>query len=306
MRKGIGVSPGVVVRQGVLHPRDLRQSEDPPPGRGQNLRRTAAATTQRASEAAAELHALYQKVTSQVGTERGRHLSGPRVDPARSDVHGQNPPTDRRRSRDRAEALEHACWPNTRPCSRARKDEYHQRAAGRRPRRHHSPVRTSVADPAPQDPEGHQRSADARGQRTAALAGRDAGQSRSGRHRDASRRPDQPRGDSGPQPRRPRRQRRGRHSASVKNGDTVVVDGSSGHVLVNPDAETESAYLKLQREFFDLKDALAENRDLPAVTARRHHRSSCWPTSTTWTTPARPPRPWAPSASDCSAPSTCF
>ena len=53
----------------------------------------------------------------------------------------------------------------------------------------------------------------------------------------------------------------------VKTGDTIVVDGREGHVLVNPDAETTSAYLKLQREFFDLKDALAENRDQPAVTA---------------------------------------
>ncbi|HUY91838.1 MAG TPA: phosphoenolpyruvate--protein phosphotransferase [Pirellulales bacterium] len=53
----------------------------------------------------------------------------------------------------------------------------------------------------------------------------------------------------------------------VKNGDTVVVDGRDGHVIVNPDAETESAYRKLQREFFDLKDSLAENRDQPAVTA---------------------------------------
>ncbi len=38
-------------------------------------------------------------------------------------------------------------------------------------------------------------------------------------------------------------------------------------MLVNPDAETESAYRKLQREFVDLKDQLAENRDQPAVTA---------------------------------------
>jgi phosphoenolpyruvate-protein phosphotransferase (PTS system enzyme I) len=53
----------------------------------------------------------------------------------------------------------------------------------------------------------------------------------------------------------------------VKTGDTVVVDGREGHVLVNPDSETVSAYLKLQREFFDLKDALAENRDQPAVSA---------------------------------------
>ena len=53
----------------------------------------------------------------------------------------------------------------------------------------------------------------------------------------------------------------------VKNGDTLVVDGSTGHVIVNPDAEAESAYRKLQREFVHLKDVLAENRDLPAVTA---------------------------------------
>ena len=57
---------------------------------------------------------------------------------------------------------------------------------------------------------------------------------------------------------------------TVKNGDTVVVDGSSGHVIVNPDAEAESAYRKLQREFVHLKDVLAENRDLPAVTVDGH------------------------------------
>lgn len=53
----------------------------------------------------------------------------------------------------------------------------------------------------------------------------------------------------------------------VTNGDTVVVDGRDGHVLINPDAESESAYRKLQREFFHLKDQLAENRDHPAVSA---------------------------------------
>ena len=55
-----------------------------------------------------------------------------------------------------------------------------------------------------------------------------------------------------------------------KTGDTIVVDGRDGHVLINPDAETTSAYLKLQREFFDLKDTLAENRDQPAVSADGH------------------------------------
>jgi phosphotransferase system enzyme I (PtsI) len=53
----------------------------------------------------------------------------------------------------------------------------------------------------------------------------------------------------------------------VKTGDTLVVDGRGGHVLINPDAEQRSAYLKLEREFFLLKDQLAANRDMPARTA---------------------------------------
>jgi phosphoenolpyruvate-protein phosphotransferase (PTS system enzyme I) len=53
----------------------------------------------------------------------------------------------------------------------------------------------------------------------------------------------------------------------VKTGDTLVVDGRDGHVLINPDAEQRSAYLKLEREFVHLKDQLAANRDEPARTA---------------------------------------
>lgn len=53
----------------------------------------------------------------------------------------------------------------------------------------------------------------------------------------------------------------------VKTGDTVIVDGREGNVIINPDAETLSAYRKLEREFVNLKDKLAENRDAPAVTA---------------------------------------
>jgi len=51
----------------------------------------------------------------------------------------------------------------------------------------------------------------------------------------------------------------------VKNGDTLIVDGRAGHVILRPDSETVSAYLKLQREFVNLKDALAENREQPAI-----------------------------------------
>jgi phosphotransferase system enzyme I (PtsI) len=53
----------------------------------------------------------------------------------------------------------------------------------------------------------------------------------------------------------------------VTTGDTVVVDGREGQVLVKPDAEQLAAYRKLEREFVDLKDHLAENREHPAVTA---------------------------------------
>ncbi|HBE71669.1 MAG TPA: phosphoenolpyruvate--protein phosphotransferase [Planctomycetaceae bacterium] len=53
---------------------------------------------------------------------------------------------------------------------------------------------------------------------------------------------------------------------STKTGDTVVVDGREGHVIINPDPEVLAAYRKLEREFFDLRDALAHNRDAKAVT----------------------------------------
>ena len=53
----------------------------------------------------------------------------------------------------------------------------------------------------------------------------------------------------------------------IKTGDTVVVDGRDGHVEVNPNAETLAAFRKLEREFFDLQDKLAENRELPATTS---------------------------------------
>ena len=53
----------------------------------------------------------------------------------------------------------------------------------------------------------------------------------------------------------------------VKTGDEIIVDGRSGHVIIHPDPETLSAYRKLEREFFDLKDQRATNRDHPAKTA---------------------------------------
>ncbi|GAB5405135.1 MAG: phosphoenolpyruvate-protein phosphotransferase PtsI [Aureliella sp.] len=52
----------------------------------------------------------------------------------------------------------------------------------------------------------------------------------------------------------------------TKTGDTVIVDGREGHVIINPDPEVLAAYRKLEREFFNLRDQLAHNRDAPAVT----------------------------------------
>ncbi|MFO0953930.1 MAG: phosphoenolpyruvate--protein phosphotransferase [Isosphaeraceae bacterium] len=53
----------------------------------------------------------------------------------------------------------------------------------------------------------------------------------------------------------------------VKSGDLMVVDGRDGIVLVRPDREATSAYRKMQREFFDLKDRLVLNRDQRAMSA---------------------------------------
>jgi phosphoenolpyruvate-protein phosphotransferase (PTS system enzyme I) len=53
----------------------------------------------------------------------------------------------------------------------------------------------------------------------------------------------------------------------VRSGDPIIVDGRDGLIIVRPDAETTSAYRKMQREFFDLKDRLVLNRDQPAVSA---------------------------------------
>jgi len=51
----------------------------------------------------------------------------------------------------------------------------------------------------------------------------------------------------------------------VKTGDLLAIDGREGHVYVNPGAEVESAYRKIQREYVDIRDRLVENRDQEAV-----------------------------------------
>lgn len=58
--------------------------------------------------------------------------------------------------------------------------------------------------------------------------------------------------------------------AHTKTGDTIVVDGREGHVIINPDAEMLAAFRKLEREFVNLRDQLAHNHDSPAITADGH------------------------------------
>ncbi|MCA9174525.1 MAG: phosphoenolpyruvate--protein phosphotransferase [Planctomycetales bacterium] len=52
----------------------------------------------------------------------------------------------------------------------------------------------------------------------------------------------------------------------VKTGDAIIVDGRYGHVIINPDPEQLAAYRKIERDFINLKDQLAANRDQPART----------------------------------------
>jgi phosphotransferase system enzyme I (PtsI) len=57
----------------------------------------------------------------------------------------------------------------------------------------------------------------------------------------------------------------------VESGDLMIVDGRDGMVLARPDQEATAAYRKVQREFFNLKDRLIANRDLPAKSADGTH-----------------------------------
>ena len=53
----------------------------------------------------------------------------------------------------------------------------------------------------------------------------------------------------------------------VHTGDVLIVDGREGLVIANPGPEVESAYRKMQREYVDLRHQLVENRDQEAITA---------------------------------------
>jgi phosphoenolpyruvate-protein phosphotransferase (PTS system enzyme I) len=52
----------------------------------------------------------------------------------------------------------------------------------------------------------------------------------------------------------------------IKTGDLIAMDGREGLVYINPGAEVEATFRKLQREYVNLRDRLIENRDQEAVT----------------------------------------
>ncbi len=91
----------------------------------------------------------------------------------------------------------------------------------------------------------------------------------------------------------------------VKNGDTIIVDGREGHVIINPGAEIESAYRKLQREFFDLKDQLAANARAAGRDGRRRTDRAVGQRQQSGRRRSRRRR-WGPRASGFIAPSICF
>ncbi|MEZ6077531.1 MAG: putative PEP-binding protein [Pirellulaceae bacterium] len=52
----------------------------------------------------------------------------------------------------------------------------------------------------------------------------------------------------------------------TQTGDTLVVDGREGLVIVNPDPEVLAAYRKLEREFFNRASVGGQSRSKPAQT----------------------------------------
>ena len=55
-------------------------------------------------------------------------------------------------------------------------------------------------------------------------------------------------------------------SSEINHGDMVIVDGSSGTVIVNPDADTVARYRKKIEQDKKARRSLSDIRDLPAVT----------------------------------------
>jgi len=58
----------------------------------------------------------------------------------------------------------------------------------------------------------------------------------------------------------------GEISHKVKTGDTVIIDGSRGKVIIRPDEKTVKHYIATQRQRVTFEEELRQLKDLPAVT----------------------------------------
>lgn len=65
----------------------------------------------------------------------------------------------------------------------------------------------------------------------------------------------------------------GNITSEVSGGDTVIIDGNRGVVIINPDEEQLDEHRELERKLHRLEAELAELRDLPAVTKDGHQVS---------------------------------
>ena len=55
-------------------------------------------------------------------------------------------------------------------------------------------------------------------------------------------------------------------STDISGGETIIIDGNRGIVILRPDERTLARYRKLQQEFQTFEQALIKEKDLPAVT----------------------------------------
>ncbi len=89
MQKGIGVSPGVAV--GTAYCIDeIFVNPDTKRLEASEVQAELGRYDQARDRTAIDLHALYEKVASQVGSSEAAIFQGPRIDSARSGIHRQN------------------------------------------------------------------------------------------------------------------------------------------------------------------------------------------------------------------------
>lgn len=55
-------------------------------------------------------------------------------------------------------------------------------------------------------------------------------------------------------------------TSDISGGDTIIVDGNRGMVVISPDQQTLNKYKNLQKSFVDFEKTLVKEKDLPAIT----------------------------------------